>query len=349
MKKGILYNKLLERKNNGEKLDILSLNSEDWHQLIFAEDVSMYDLSILFSLKEDEIKNKKKKYIKNIYSYIEIEGIFNFILKTKSYMFDASVYFLSELNKDYYIGKANHKKKIIYGLTDSGYYKELYNIQEELKKQEEISKYNLSNNIKKKTFMEIISDKLYYLLKNDLITIKDLRLEYEDEDFITPFISYMESTDNTYILDDIKEIKTINELEILKPNNENKPIKPRKRKGQVTSSKISYPRDNQIAVNALAFASYLCEIDKSHYVFKRRKNDTNYTEPHHLIPMEYQYKFENSLDVEANIISLCSNCHNEIHYGRNYKKLIEKLYNERKEKLELAGIYISLDELYKLY
>ena len=41
----------------------------------------------------------------------------------------------------------------------------------------------------------------------------------------------------------------------------------------------------------------------------------NYTEQHHLIPMAYSDKFEVSLDVEVSIVSLCSTCHNHIHYG----------------------------------
>lgn len=72
-------------------------------------------------------------------------------------------------------------------------------------------------------------------------------------------------------------------------------------------------------------------------------------EPHHLIPLEFQDYFEYSLDVEANIISLCSNCHNEIHYGENYKELITILYNERKEQLNKCGLVVSLEELYKMY
>ena len=72
-------------------------------------------------------------------------------------------------------------------------------------------------------------------------------------------------------------------------------------------------------------------------------------EPHHLILLEYQDYFEYSLDVEVNIISLCSHCHNEIHYGINYKKIIEKFYEERKEYLKKCGIEIPLDQLYTLY
>ena len=56
-----------------------------------------------------------------------------------------------------------------------------------------------------------------------------------------------------------------------------------------------------------------------------------------------------SLDREENIVSLCSNCHNEIHYGRDAMVLIEKLYSDRKELLESIGITITLGELLEMY
>lgn len=59
--------------------------------------------------------------------------------------------------------------------------------------------------------------------------------------------------------------------------------------------------------------------------------------------------FCNSLDVPANIVSLCSNCHNEIHYGKKFDLLISKLYEERKEDLKEAGIYFTLEELLLKY
>ena len=65
--------------------------------------------------------------------------------------------------------------------------------------------------------------------------------------------------------------------------------------------------------------------------------------------MAYQDLFEYSLDVEANIVSLCSNCHSQIHYGRGSETLIEMLYLERKQELEKTGISISLDGLLALY
>lgn len=42
--------------------------------------------------------------------------------------------------------------------------------------------------------------------------------------------------------------------------------------------------------------------------------------------MAYSDKFKVSLDVEANIVSLCSTCHNHIHYGVGAKDLLTALY-----------------------
>ena len=40
-----------------------------------------------------------------------------------------------------------------------------------------------------------------------------------------------------------------------------------------------------------------------------QKLQRNYVEAHHLIPMGFQDDFSKSIDVEANIISLCTYCH----------------------------------------
>ena len=57
--------------------------------------------------------------------------------------------------------------------------------------------------------------------------------------------------------------------------------------------------------------------------------------------MAFSEQFNVSLDVEENIVSLCSNCHNQIHYGADADKLIEKLYEERKDALASVGIIIT--------
>ena len=116
-----------------------------------------------------------------------------------------------------------------------------------------------------------------------------------------------------------------------------------------TNGHKSYPRDRQTAINALVHAHYKCELDRNHPTFIRKKSDKPYTEPHHLVPMSFSDNFDVSLDREENIVSLCSNCHNEIHYGKEAKKLIEKLFSDRKELLETIGISITIDELLKMY
>ncbi len=57
-----------------------------------------------------------------------------------------------------------------------------------------------------------------------------------------------------------------------------------------------------------------------------------------LIPLQYEDEFECSLDVQANIVSLCSNCHNNIHYGADSKTLLVDLFNKRKDEIYKAGI-----------
>ncbi|MGL6057870.1 MAG: HNH endonuclease [Culicoidibacterales bacterium] len=112
-----------------------------------------------------------------------------------------------------------------------------------------------------------------------------------------------------------------------------------------------YPRDPVIAANAVKFANYQCEIDTNHPSFIRRTNGENYTESHHLIPMAVQEDFEYSLDVEENVVSLCSNCHNCLHYGadESREEYLDKLFDKRKVMLEKVGLEIELEALKKYY
>ena len=99
----------------------------------------------------------------------------------------------------------------------------------------------------------------------------------------------------------------------------------------------------------MAHAGFVCEIEVEHPTFIRKKSNEKYTEPHHLIPMAFSEKFDVSLDVEENIVSLCSNCHNQIHYGKDADVLLTKLYEERKDVLLSVGIDITLKELLAMY
>lgn len=96
----------------------------------------------------------------------------------------------------------------------------------------------------------------------------------------------------------------------------------------------SYPRDKKTTSKELKRANYGCEIDKDHLSFIRKTKGTNYTEPHHLVPVSEQNNYDVSLDVQAYIIALCSNCHNLLHYGKDTEALLRKIYDMRKDELE---------------
>lgn len=111
-----------------------------------------------------------------------------------------------------------------------------------------------------------------------------------------------------------------------------------------------YSRNPNVLSNALARAEHKCENkDCSCKLFIKNNTNYHYTEGHHLIPLCFSHLFHCSLDVEENVISLCSNCHRMLHFGADYAILLEKLYLMRKDALSKVGIVISFEELLKLY
>ena len=111
-------------------------------------------------------------------------------------------------------------------------------------------------------------------------------------------------------------------------------------------------RDSKRAERALRIAGYQCEYNKDDRLFIRKNGKCGYTEPHHLIPLSHYDDFKYSLDVEENIVSLCSHCHNLLHYGRfqDKKPILQKLYKDRKQALAKVGITLhSLEDLYQYY
>lgn len=125
--------------------------------------------------------------------------------------------------------------------------------------------------------------------------------------------------------------------------------KPKQHKSESVVTK--YSRSNEVAANALSFAQYKCEIDNNHVTFVSRRSGKSYVEAHHLIPISFSEEFNFSLDVEANIVSLCPNCHRKIHCGLEYeiKELIEILYFRRINQLNKCGLPIGMQQLYLWY
>ncbi|MCI9978109.1 hypothetical protein JY742_18435 [Clostridioides difficile] len=127
----------------------------------------------------------------------------------------------------------------------------------------------------------------------------------------------------------------------------------KKAKGEFTTSEGTkqWKRDRAIVDRSIEFSNNKCEYDDEHEYFISNKSGKNYVEGHHLIPMKYQDDFEYSLDVEANVVSLCVVCHKILHLGKieDKVKIISKLYQLRMNSLKLSGLEISLDDLIDLY
>lgn len=108
-------------------------------------------------------------------------------------------------------------------------------------------------------------------------------------------------------------------------------------------------RNKNLLIKVFHNANYMCEFNGAHVTFRRHNSIFNFTEGHHLIPLANQNNFSYSLDVEANIISLCPNCHRNIHLGNDRKDIVKKLYENRVERLRKCGIEISLEKLLSYY
>lgn len=152
-----------------------------------------------------------------------------------------------------------------------------------------------------------------------------------------------------YLEDDTKIINEIEDLDLLGSKNAYTAVAVTKESLKTTKSgKKIYPRKKSVSVNALKRAENTCEYNKNHKSFLRKNSTIRYMEPHHLIPLQFHEDFDWSLDVEANVVSLCSECHNQIHYG-NGKAIIKKLWKMRKDELRAAQIPISEEDLLKYY
>ncbi len=142
-------------------------------------------------------------------------------------------------------------------------------------------------------------------------------------------------------------------------NNQDEPsavlINEPKPKGPVanqSANKSTYLRNPAVARRALARANHQCEVDSTHTSFLRRNSPYMYMEPHHLVPMSMTDQFKVSLDREQNIFSLCSNCHNQIHYGtkKDVRQLITRLFLSRQQEIcAILNKNITLEEIYQIY
>lgn len=153
------------------------------------------------------------------------------------------------------------------------------------------------------------------------------------------------------------ERDTINKIMYYKKSNNNMIIWKNQKADKVfdkpyKNGKLKPKRNPYIAINALLIAKNMCEYDHDHKLFMRKNGQSTYTEAHHLVQMSMHNDFSVGLDIEQNIVSLCSHCHNILHYGRfeDKKPILEKLYSKRQLALSKVGIELStLNKLLQYY
>ena len=145
-----------------------------------------------------------------------------------------------------------------------------------------------------------------------------------------------------------------------------KPARKKRTKSIVDISKLDVPvappkdlpkyreyrwnRDRIIVEQVLMADKYLCEVDPIHTTFVARLNDQPYLEGHHLIPLARQKEFSVSLDVYANIIGLCPNCHRQLHFGKQseIRDILKPIYAARAVRLHNSGLVLSKDQFLAL-
>lgn len=110
-------------------------------------------------------------------------------------------------------------------------------------------------------------------------------------------------------------------------------------------------RDSEVSGNAIINAGYKYEYNPNHIWFNSKSTNRPYVEAHHLIPMAGYDDFEYSIDVEANVVSLCVVCHKKLHHATMREKIdiLTYLYNERKERFEQCNIGLDLEEVVRYY
>lgn len=106
-----------------------------------------------------------------------------------------------------------------------------------------------------------------------------------------------------------------------------------------------WKRDRVICHQVIVAARFLCEISHEHQTFIAKETNHPYMEGHHIIPLAKQESFPYSLDVYANIISLCPVCHRLLHYGIKREKLpaLKQIWLARQKRLIQSGLDMDLE------
>lgn len=119
---------------------------------------------------------------------------------------------------------------------------------------------------------------------------------------------------------------------------------------RTSKGKPRYIANPSIGKGALARAGYICE-NCGQGTFTARSTGQNFMEPHHLIPLSRQGYYGSKIDITANLICLCPNCHSKIHYGLkpDIQVMLRTFLAARDADLKIGGIDIDENTLFAYY
>ncbi|MEC8067150.1 MAG: HNH endonuclease [Pseudomonadota bacterium] len=121
-------------------------------------------------------------------------------------------------------------------------------------------------------------------------------------------------------------------------------------KGESVEGKSYYKRNPAIGKAVIESEGFLCCIDPAHKTFQNERGN-QFMEAHHIIPISFQNEWDVNIDCRANVVSLCPNCHRQVHNGNGNAKryILNKLFNLRVDELGKRDIRISCEKLLSLY
>ncbi len=121
------------------------------------------------------------------------------------------------------------------------------------------------------------------------------------------------------------------------------PVGPR---NVVLTQQDTWQRSAIVRNQVLMTARFQCEINPQHKTYTVSDGTHQYAEGHHIIPINQQGAIPFSLDVYANIVCLCPNCHRFLHHGIKQEKkvVIDQLYEQRADRMANSGIKLSKTE-----
>ncbi len=159
-----------------------------------------------------------------------------------------------------------------------------------------------------------------------------------------------------------KKIKKVLLDENVKENFEKYLKEDRERELRSNSEYYENNRSHDIKKAALKAAQDKCFFENrfgcmENYFFRKNiivDENRNYLEVHHILPIAMEKIKEyglNNLDIVENMVCLCGNCHNRLHYGSDevVEEMLEILYKEKIKKSGTNILDIGLENLKEIY